>query len=87
MTYGGIQSRGNLSFSIYGCSVLKGMYAIFDQGKQRFGWVQKDDKSTSMENEATGQKKTVPAATATAPHPAAGQHKHYEVEMPHYVGI
>lgn len=31
MTYGGIQSRGNMTFSIYGDTCLKGMYAIFDQ--------------------------------------------------------
>lgn len=57
--YGGFQSRGNMSFSIYGGSVLKSMYAIFDQvsqdisiakfvadnlqGKERFGFVQKAD--------------------------------------------
>ena len=29
-SYGGIQSRGNLPFSIYGDTCLKGMYAIFD---------------------------------------------------------
>lgn len=29
--YGGFQSRGNMTFSIYGGSVLKSMYAIFDQ--------------------------------------------------------
>lgn len=31
MTYGGIQSRGNLAFNIFGDTCLKGMYAIFDQ--------------------------------------------------------
>jgi hypothetical protein len=73
MTYGGIQSRGNLNFSIYGCSVLKGMYAIFDQGKKQFGWVQKDDKSTTMENEATGHYKATPAKDV---HLAATQAAH-----------
>jgi hypothetical protein len=78
MTYGGVQSRGNLTFSIYGCAVLKGMYAIFDQGRTRFGWVQKDDKSTDMENEATGKRKAVSATHAEHPAaaPASGQHKH-----------
>ncbi|EME82655.1 uncharacterized protein MYCFIDRAFT_80287 [Pseudocercospora fijiensis CIRAD86] len=42
MTYGGIQSRGTMKFSIYGGTVLKSMYAIFDQGRKRFGFVQKD---------------------------------------------
>ena len=31
MTFGGIQSRGNMPFSIYGDTCLKAMYAIFDQ--------------------------------------------------------
>lgn len=31
MSYGGIQSRGNMTFDILGCTCLKGMYAIFDQ--------------------------------------------------------
>lgn len=30
MTYGGIQSRGDLPFNIYGDSWLKSVYAIFD---------------------------------------------------------
>jgi hypothetical protein len=29
-SYGGIQSRGNLPFSIYGDTWLKSVYAIFD---------------------------------------------------------
>ncbi|CAK3949087.1 acid protease [Lecanosticta acicola] len=41
--YGGFQSRGNMSFSIFGDTVLKSMYAIFDQGQERFGFVQKAD--------------------------------------------
>lgn len=31
MKFGGFQSRGSLGFSIYGGSVLKSIYAIFDQ--------------------------------------------------------
>ncbi|KAF2211713.1 hypothetical protein CERZMDRAFT_26463, partial [Cercospora zeae-maydis SCOH1-5] len=41
MVYGGIQSRGNMTWSIYGGTHLKGMYAIFDQGKRQFGFVQR----------------------------------------------
>ncbi|CAK1357563.1 unnamed protein product [Cercospora beticola] len=41
MVYGGIQSRGNMNFSIYGGTHLKGMCAIFDQGKKQFGFVQR----------------------------------------------
>ncbi|KAL8775018.1 MAG: hypothetical protein Q9209_000497 [Squamulea sp. 1 TL-2023] len=39
MTYGGIQSRGDLPFDILGDTWLKGIYAIFDQGNKRFGAV------------------------------------------------
>lgn len=35
--YGGIQSRGSLPFNLYGDTVLKAMYAIFNQGAQTFG--------------------------------------------------
>ncbi|KAF2163650.1 hypothetical protein M409DRAFT_68265 [Zasmidium cellare ATCC 36951] len=41
--FGGFQSRGNLGFSIFGGSVLKSVYAVFDQGQKRFGFVQKVD--------------------------------------------
>lgn len=40
MVYGGIQSRGSLTFDILGDTFLKGIYAIFDQGNRRFGAVQ-----------------------------------------------
>ncbi|KAF2865293.1 aspartic proteinase precursor [Massariosphaeria phaeospora] len=39
--YGGIQSRGDSKFDILGDVWLKGIYAIFDQGNQRFGVVQR----------------------------------------------
>ncbi|KAK3704696.1 hypothetical protein LTR37_013670 [Vermiconidia calcicola] len=42
-TFGGIQSRGDLPFSIYGDTFLKNVYAIFDVGKKRFGCVQRVD--------------------------------------------
>lgn len=41
MSYGGIQSRGDLNFDILGDTFLKGIYAIFDQGNTRFGAVQR----------------------------------------------
>lgn len=41
MSYGGIQSRGDLDFDILGDTFLKGIYAIFDQGNTRFGAVQR----------------------------------------------
>ncbi|KAI4720443.1 acid protease [Aureobasidium sp. EXF-10727] len=47
MTYGGIQSRGNMTFDIFGDVVLRGIYAVFDQGNQRFGAVQRSETSTS----------------------------------------
>ncbi|KAL8732187.1 MAG: hypothetical protein Q9166_002934 [cf. Caloplaca sp. 2 TL-2023] len=43
MTYGGIQSRGDLPFDILGDTWLKGIYAIFDQGNKRFGAVVRID--------------------------------------------
>ncbi|KAK0108324.1 hypothetical protein ONS95_003139 [Cadophora gregata] len=42
--YGGIQSRGDMDFDILGDTVLKGIYAIFDQGNKRFGAVQRPEK-------------------------------------------
>lgn len=41
-TYGGIQSRGNQDFDVLGCVFLRSIYAIFDQGRSRFGCVQRD---------------------------------------------
>ena len=45
MSYGGIQSRGDMTFDILGDTFLKGIYAVFDQGNQRFGAVQRPDPS------------------------------------------
>ena len=39
MVYGGIQSRGSLTFDILGDVFLRGIYAIFDQGNTQFGAV------------------------------------------------
>jgi hypothetical protein len=40
--YGGIQSRGSQQdFDILGDVFLRGIYAIFDQGNNRFGAVQR----------------------------------------------
>jgi hypothetical protein len=41
--YGGIQSRGSMTFDILGDTFLKGIYAIFDQGNTRFGAVQRQE--------------------------------------------
>lgn len=41
MQYGGIQSRGTNPFDILGDTWLKAVYAVFDQGKKRFGAVQR----------------------------------------------
>lgn len=45
MSYGGIQSRGSMTFDILGDTWLKGIYAVFDQGNTRFGAVQRADLS------------------------------------------
>jgi hypothetical protein len=47
--YGGIQSRGDLPFDILGDTWLKAVYAVFDQGNQRFGCVQRVDPTQSAE--------------------------------------
>jgi len=44
MVYGGIQSRGDLTFDILGDTFLKGIYAVFDQGNKRFGAVTRIEK-------------------------------------------
>ncbi|KAI4133096.1 MAG: hypothetical protein LQ338_000361 [Usnochroma carphineum] len=54
MTYGGIQSRGDLTFDILGDTWLKAIYAIFDQGNQRFGAVVRNDP-TQDPSVPTGQ--------------------------------
>ncbi|KEF62718.1 uncharacterized protein A1O9_00691 [Exophiala aquamarina CBS 119918] len=43
MTFGGIQSRGSLPFDIWGDTMLKCIYAIFDAGNMQFGAVQRVD--------------------------------------------
>lgn len=39
--FGGIQSRGSMTFDILGDVFLKNVYAVFDQGNKRFGAVQR----------------------------------------------
>ncbi|KAL8292177.1 hypothetical protein RQP46_001643 [Phenoliferia psychrophenolica] len=41
--YGGIQSSGDLGFSIFGDVFLKSVYVVFDQGATRLGVAQRDD--------------------------------------------
>lgn len=41
MQYGGIQSRGDSKFDILGDTWLKAVYTVFDQGRKRFGVVQR----------------------------------------------
>jgi hypothetical protein len=45
--YGGIQSRGTMTFDILGDTMLKGIYAIFDLGNQRFGAVPRVGRGTN----------------------------------------
>lgn len=47
--YGGIQSRGKSKFDILGDTWLKGVYAIFDQGRKRFGVVQRVEDVQNLE--------------------------------------
>lgn len=46
--YGGIQSRGDMTFDILGDTWLKGIYAIFDQGNTRFGAVQRKEAEQNV---------------------------------------
>lgn len=43
MVYGGIQSRGTMTFDILGDVFLKSVYAIFDVGNTQFGAVQRTE--------------------------------------------
>lgn len=43
LVYGGIQSRGQQDFDIFGDVLLKSIYAVFDQGNTRFGAVQRTE--------------------------------------------
>ncbi|KAH7184136.1 aspartic peptidase domain-containing protein [Fusarium oxysporum] len=47
--YGGIQSRGNLPFDIFGDAFLKSFYAIWDQGNKRFGVVLKIEETQNLD--------------------------------------
>ncbi|KAL7758361.1 hypothetical protein ACKLNR_012888 [Fusarium oxysporum f. sp. zingiberi] len=47
--YGGIQSRGNLPFDIFGDAFLKSVYAIWDQGNTRFGVVPKIEETQNLD--------------------------------------
>ncbi|KAF1924517.1 aspartic proteinase precursor [Didymella exigua CBS 183.55] len=57
MQYGGIQSRGDSKFDILGDTWLKAVYAIFDQGKKRFGCVQRIERYQNIAAAPTSGKK------------------------------
>ncbi|KAB5554529.1 eukaryotic aspartyl protease [Coniochaeta sp. 2T2.1] len=46
--YGGVQSRGDMTFDILGDTFLKSVYAIWDQGNNRFGCVSKIEKTQNV---------------------------------------
>ncbi|KAK7932354.1 acid protease [Apiospora marii] len=46
--YGGVQSRGDMTFDILGDVFLKSVYAIWDQGNKRFGVVPKIEKTQNL---------------------------------------
>lgn len=54
MVYGGIQSRGTLTFDILGDVFLRAIYAIFDQGNTRFGAVSRLDPTQGTAVPASG---------------------------------
>ncbi|KAK5454985.1 hypothetical protein LTS15_005705 [Exophiala xenobiotica] len=45
--YGGIQSRGDLTFDIFGDTFLQNVYAVFDVGNTQFGVVQRADSTST----------------------------------------
>ncbi|KAJ9141620.1 Eukaryotic aspartyl protease [Coniochaeta hoffmannii] len=47
--YGGVQSRGDMTFDILGDTFLKSIYAIWDQGNNRFGAVPKIEKTQNLD--------------------------------------
>ncbi|KAH7146857.1 aspartic peptidase domain-containing protein [Dactylonectria estremocensis] len=51
--YGGVQSRGNMSFDILGDAFLKSVYAIWDQGNKRFGLVPKIEATQNLDPSAS----------------------------------
>jgi hypothetical protein len=46
--FGGTQSRGTMTFDILGDTFLKSIYAIFDQGNQRFGAVPRIEPTQNL---------------------------------------
>ncbi|KAK4546892.1 hypothetical protein LTR36_001624 [Oleoguttula mirabilis] len=77
-SYGGIQSRGDQNFDIYGDVFLRSVYAIFDQGNTQFGCVQRESSSSSSSSgsTATGSGSTS-AATAGAQEGEPHKHHHH----------
>ncbi|KAL6721408.1 hypothetical protein ACLMJK_000511 [Lecanora helva] len=54
MVYGGIQSRGDMTFDILGDVFLRSIYAIFDQGNTRFGAVSRSEPTQNTAVPASG---------------------------------
>ncbi|KAK3493836.1 aspartic peptidase domain-containing protein [Neurospora crassa] len=63
--YGGVQSRGTMPFDILGDTFLKSIYAIWDQGNNRFGAVPKIEM-----NQHTVFPNTESSPEADSPEPA-----------------
>ncbi|KAK7739154.1 hypothetical protein SLS53_005790 [Cytospora paraplurivora] len=51
--YGGVQSRGDNPFDILGDTFLKSVYAIWDQGNTRLGFVPKIESTQNLEAPST----------------------------------
>ncbi|KAK4219572.1 hypothetical protein QBC37DRAFT_477657 [Rhypophila decipiens] len=64
--YGGVQSRGSLTFDILGDTFLKSVYAIFDQGHSRFGAVPKIEKTQKLKLDDDGESQADPTTEVTS---------------------
>ncbi|KAK4557096.1 hypothetical protein LTR86_006077 [Recurvomyces mirabilis] len=88
LTFGGIQSNGNLGLGILGDTFLRSIYAIFDQGNYRFGAVQRP-----VGNSGQGMSSGIPISSAPvsntdeASHSHQGHHDHLAHDDDHTSGL
>ncbi|KAK5124648.1 hypothetical protein LTR85_001361 [Meristemomyces frigidus] len=77
--YGGIQSRGDQNFDIYGDVFLRSVYAVFDQGNTQFGCIQRESTTSGSSGSTTTGSGATPAAA-----PAAGEGESHKKHHHHH---